>query len=113
MNNEEQEKTTETSMLPALEVVVRRAVADAIRQEIGGSVEDRPPLLLDIHQVARALGVGQSTVRRLIASGELRSVRCMRAIRVRMEDIEAMLKRTEDERDQGKDDDHGTPKKNH
>jgi excisionase family DNA binding protein len=48
-------------------------------------------LLLTVGDVARELSLGETTVRELIARGELRAIRIGRALRVRAQDLEAFV----------------------
>ena len=54
-------------------------------------VQDRamPPLLLTLPQAARALGLGERTLRRLVRSGEVPSVKVGSRVLVRHRDLEA------------------------
>jgi excisionase family DNA binding protein len=58
---------------------------------IPGIEESARPRLLRIPEVADRLAVSRSFAWKLVAIGELRSVRLGRAIRVRPEDLEAYL----------------------
>jgi len=51
-------------------------------------VGSAPPRLLRIDEIAHRLSVSRSMAWKLIAHGELRSVRIGRAVRVRPEDLE-------------------------
>lgn len=66
-----------------------RAVADRIAEGC------EPPLsrLLTINQVAEILAVSESTIRRLIESGEIVYVRVNGSIRVRPGDVDAYIER--------------------
>jgi excisionase family DNA binding protein len=52
---------------------------------------DLEPLVLDIPEVARALRVGVSTVRKMITAGKLKSIRLGDRHLVRVEDLRAFL----------------------
>ena len=63
---------------------------DSSRDQDGAAME--PPVLLDVGAVARLMLTSQSTVKRLIASGELPSVRVgSRVVRIRRSDLDAFL----------------------
>lgn len=47
--------------------------------------------LKSVAQIAKTFGVGQLTVRRWIASGELKHIRIGSTIRIRIEDVEAFI----------------------
>lgn len=79
------------TLTPTLDKVVQSAVAEGIRKAMSVNSSDQPPLLLDVNEVARRLGVGQATVRRMINSGKLKTVRCMSAIRIRQQDLDEFI----------------------
>lgn len=54
-------------------------------------VDDRPDRLMRIEEVAERLSVSRSMAWKLVAYGELRSVRIGRAVRVRPRDLDAYL----------------------
>lgn len=52
------------------------------------------PTYLSIHQAAQCVAVSDKTIRRRIADGTIPAYRCgRRAIRIRLDDLEAALRR--------------------
>lgn len=47
--------------------------------------------LLSVRQIAHQFGLGQLSVRRYIASGQLKHVRIGGSVRVRVEDVQAFI----------------------
>jgi len=56
-----------------------------------GNHGDEPPMLLRVNDVARLVGLSATTVRELIARGEMPCVRIGTAVRVRREDLTAWI----------------------
>ena len=54
---------------------------------------ERPTSLLTIAELAQLLGIGRTTVYRLVKTGELRAVRVGERLRFRPEDVNAYLER--------------------
>ena len=68
---------------------------DAIDRVLDGKIEAaRPerkgPLLMQVGEAAKLLGVHRATIRRLMLAGRLKPVQLVGAIRVRREDVEAI-----------------------
>ena len=75
---------------------VKRLLGDAEQAPVsdaGGSAKTahEPPMMLRVGDVARLAGLSITTVRELIARGELPSVRIGTAVRVRREDLTAWI----------------------
>jgi excisionase family DNA binding protein len=56
----------------------------------GGSSE---PLLVTVREAARLLALGRSTVYELIAAGRLPTIHIGRSVRIRVEDLRALIDR--------------------
>jgi excisionase family DNA binding protein len=74
-----------TRILPLREPQPAQVMADAITHE--------PWRLLTITEAAERLSVGETMVRQLVADGELPYVRYQRAMRFRLEDLQAVAAR--------------------
>ena len=73
------------AILPDLREAVRAAVREAVAES---DDLDKPRRLYTIDEVAELLQVSHSTVRRLIESGHLKSVRIGGQIRIRQRDLD-------------------------
>jgi len=63
------------------------------RHGMSAYASERPTSLLTIAELARLLGIGRTTVYRLVNTGELRAVRVGERLRFRPEDVNAYLER--------------------
>ncbi len=63
------------------------------RHGMSAYAAERPTSLLTIAELARLLGIGRTTVYRLVNTGELRAVRVGERLRFRPEDVNTYLER--------------------
>ena len=63
------------------------------RHGMSAYASERPTSLLTIAELAQLLGIGRTTVYRLVNTGELRAVRVGERLRFRPEDVNAYLQR--------------------
>lgn len=73
-------------------VRIARQAADALRLDLAVRQYDGGQLAYEVPEAARVMGIGERTLWRMVADGEIDSIKCGRSRRVTRADIEAFLK---------------------
>lgn len=88
------EKIEKARLANAEAVAALKAAVESVKQaqaateELVGVTRDGPPILVDVNEAVRLLGVSRSALYRLIAKGHLHAIKVFGSMRIRRTEIE-------------------------
>ena len=85
-------KNTALVLFQSIENLLEEIIAKALKRSIATSFPESQDNLLTVDETALRLNVSTMTVRRMISSNRLKSIRCLGAIRIRESDLAAFIK---------------------